>query len=46
LSLDLAKSQEFLLEGILDYFNIIDEKLHNDRVYFYLEEKNILPKEH
>ena len=33
----------FLPEHILDSFDIVDDKIHNDRVHFYLEEKNILP---
>jgi|TARA_B110000967_G_scaffold202455_1_gene241334 hypothetical protein len=36
-----------LPEGILDYTDILNDKLHNDLVYFYLEEKytfKITPK--
>jgi len=44
LNLDLAKY--FLPEGILDYFEIVEDKIHNDRVHFYLEEKNLLPDEY
>ena len=44
MNIDLARY--FLLSGILDYFDIVDDKIQDDRVHFYLEEKNILPKEH
>jgi hypothetical protein len=44
LNIDLAKY--LLPEGILDYFDIVDDKIQDDRVRFYLEEKNILPKKH
>lgn len=36
----------FLPEGILDYFEIVDDKIQDDQVRFYLEEKNILPREY
>lgn len=35
-----------LPEGILDYFEIVKDEIQNDRVHFYLEEKNILPEEY
>ena len=41
---DLA--QYLLPEGILDYFEIVKDETQNDRVHFYLEEKNILPEEY
>lgn len=41
---DLA--QYLLPEGILDYFEIVKAETQNDRVHFYLEEKNILPEEY
>tara|TARA_B100000809_G_C15139536_1_gene532443 strand:+ start:8259 stop:8546 length:288 start_codon:yes stop_codon:yes gene_type:complete len=44
LNIDLAKY--FLPDGILDYFEIVADTLANERVHFYLEEKNILPKEY
>ena len=44
MNIDLAKY--LLPEGVLDYFDIVDDKIQDDRVHFYLEEKNILPKEH
>jgi len=44
LNIDLAKY--FLPDGILDYFEIVDDRLQNDRVHFYLEEKNIVPQEY
>lgn len=33
-----------LPEGILDYFEIVKDEIQDDRVHFYLEEKNILPE--
>lgn len=44
MNIDLAKY--FLPDGILDYFEIVDDRLENDRVHFYLEEKNIVPQEY
>jgi hypothetical protein len=44
LNIDLAKY--LFQEGFLDYFDIVDDNTQDDRVHFYLEEKNILPKEH
>jgi hypothetical protein len=44
LNIDLAKY--LLPEGILDYFEIVSDNVQNDRVHFYLEEKNILPSEY
>jgi len=35
-----------LPEGILDYFEIVNDTIQDDQVHFYLEEKNILPKEY
>lgn len=39
-------SEVFLPEGILDYFEIVDDKIQDEQVHFYLEEKNILPREY
>lgn len=33
-----------LPDGILDYFEIVSHKSLEDKIHFYLEEKNILPK--
>ena len=44
MNIDLANY--FLPEGILDYFEIVDDSIKNDQVHFYLEVKNILPQEH
>ena len=44
MNIDLANY--FLPEGLLDYFEIVADTLENDRIHFYLEEKNILPKEY
>ena len=41
---DLA--QYLLPEGIIDYFEIVKDETQNDRVHFFLEEKNILPEEY
>ena len=41
---DLA--QYLLPEGILDYFEIVKDETENERVHFYLEERNILPEEY
>ena len=38
MNIDLAKY--FLPDGILEYFEIVDDKIQNDQVHFYLEEKN------
>ena len=44
MNIDLAKY--LLPEGVLDYFDIVDDNTQDDRVHFYLEEKNIRLKEH
>jgi len=44
LNIDLAKY--FLPEGILYYFDIVDDRIQDDQIHFYLEEKNILPEEY
>ena len=44
MNIDLAKY--FLPDGILDYFEIVSDKMQDDRVHFYLEEKNIIPEEY
>lgn len=44
MNIDLAKY--LLPEGILDYFEIVRDKTQDDRVHFYLEEKNIIPQEY
>ncbi|PCI31793.1 MAG: transposase [Flavobacteriaceae bacterium] len=41
---ELAKY--FLPEGLLDYFNIVNDTVNNDKIHFYLEEKNIIPDEY
>jgi len=43
--LDIALAQYFLPSGILDYFDIISHKIEQEKVHFYLEEKNLLPEE-
>ena len=43
--MDIALSNYFLPEGILDYFDIVSHKMEDEKVHFYLEEKNILPEE-
>ena len=44
MGLELAKY--FLPEGILSYFDIVSHRILEDRVHFYLEEKNELPLEY
>ena len=44
MNIDLAKY--FLPDGILDYFEIVSDKMQDDRVHFYLKEKNIVPEEY
>tara|TARA_R110002049_G_scaffold257573_1_gene433023 strand:- start:1058 stop:1399 length:342 start_codon:yes stop_codon:yes gene_type:complete len=44
--LDIELAQYLLPEGVLDYFDIVDHKISEGKVHFYLEEKNVLPKEH
>ena len=44
--MDIELAKYFLPEGILDYFEIISHKTANERIHFYLEEKNILPDEY
>ena len=41
---ELAKY--FLPEGLLDYFDIVNDAINNDKIHFYLEEKNIAPNEY
>ena len=43
--MDIALANYFLPEGILDYFDIVSHKMEDEKIHFYLEEKNILPKE-
>lgn len=43
--MDIALAKYFLPEGLLDYFDIVSHKMENEKVHFYLEEKNILPEE-
>ena len=44
--MDIELAKYFLPEGILDYFEITSHKTANERIHFYLEEKNILPNEY
>ena len=44
--MDIELAPYLLPEGILEYFEIISHKSSADKVHFYLEESNILPKEH
>jgi hypothetical protein len=44
LNKDLAKY--LLPRAILDFFEIVADTIENDRVHFYLEEKNIIPEEY
>lgn len=42
--MDIELACYFLPEGILEYFDIVNHKSTTDKIHFYLEEKNILPK--
>ncbi|MCD8440111.1 ISAon1 family transposase N-terminal region protein [Tenacibaculum finnmarkense] len=44
--MNIVLDKYFLPEGIFDYFDIISDKIENDQVHFYLEERNMLPKEY
>jgi len=44
LTKDLA--QYLLPNGILDYFEIVKDETQNDRVHFYLAERNIIHEEY
>ncbi len=44
--MDIELARYFLPEGILEYFDIVNHKSALDKIHFYLEEKNILPKEY
>lgn len=44
--LDIELAQYFLPEGMLDYFEIVRHDASADKIHFYLEEKNVLPKEY
>jgi len=44
--LNINLTKYLLPEEILDYFEIVTDKIQNDQVHFYLEKKNILPQEH
>ena len=39
-------ARHILPKELLDYFELISDKIEDDHVHFYLEEKNILPKEY
>ena len=41
---DLA--QYLLPDGLLDYFEIVKDETQNDRVHFYLKERNIIPQKY
>lgn len=43
--MDTALANCFLPEGLLDYFDIVFHKMEEEKVHFYLEEKNIVPDE-
>ncbi|TYC09746.1 transposase, partial [Bizionia gelidisalsuginis] len=44
--MDIKLAQYLLPEGVMDYFEIVDHKSSEGNVHFYLEEKNLLPKEY
>ncbi|ADV47379.1 transposase [Cellulophaga sp. E16_2] len=44
--MDIELVRYLLPEGVLDYFEIVSHQSSEGKVHFYLEEKNVLPKEH
>lgn len=44
--MDLELARYLLPEGILAYFEIVSHKSSVNKIHFYLEERNILPKEY
>ncbi|MGY6647209.1 ISAon1 family transposase N-terminal region protein [Wenyingzhuangia sp. IMCC45574] len=44
--MDIELARYFLPEGILEYFDIVNHTSTSEKIHFYLEEKNILPKEY
>ena len=45
--MDIELAQYLLPEGLLDYFEIVSHKSSSENeIHFYLEEKNLLPKEY
>lgn len=44
--MDLELARYLLPEGLLDYFDIVSHKSEKEKIHFYLEEKNILPKQY
>lgn len=43
--MDITLAKYLLPEGLLDYFDIVSDKTENDKIHFFLEEKNTLPEE-
>jgi hypothetical protein len=43
--LDISLAKYLLPEGLLDYFDIVSDKTENQKIHFYLEDKNILAEE-
>ena len=44
--MDKELASYLLPEGILEYFDITTHRSIEDKIHFYLEEKNVLPKEY
>lgn len=44
--MDIELARYLLPEEILEYFAIVSHNACEDKIHFYLEEKNILPKEY
>lgn len=44
--MDISLAKYLLPEGLLDYFDIVSDKIQDEKIHFYLQEKNILPKEY
>jgi hypothetical protein len=45
-SLEEKLARYLLPDGILAYFDILKHHAIKERIHFYLEEKNLLPKEY
>lgn len=44
--MDIELARYLLPSDVLCYFNLVTHKSTDDKIHFYLEEKNRVPKEH
>ena len=44
--MDIELARYLLPDDILEYFDIVNHNSSKDKIHFYLEEKNVLPKEY